>query len=141
MNESKTPRIGLRRSGAVLAGLAVVVVLSTAVDAVLHAAGVFPPMGKPMTTGLWGLAVAYRFAFTLLGGWTASRLDPERSMRAAWILTGLGIVLGLLGVAVSMSKPELGPAWYAWAVAFSGPPASWLGGKFCNLQDMKKELP
>ena len=129
MNPYNQTETGVRRTAAVLAGLAVVVILSSVTDGVMHACGVFPAMGQPMTTGLWVLAVSYRFAFTLLGGWVAGRLDPGRTMRAVWILTGLGVALGLLGVGVSLSHPELGPAWYAWAVALNGPPASWLGGR------------
>lgn len=118
----------LLRAGAVLAGLATVILLSTATDLVMHATSVFPAMGQPMATQLWWLAVAYRFAFTLLGGGVAARLDPGKSMRAVWIVTALGALLGLMGVGVALSKPELGPLWYAIAVALSGPPASYLGG-------------
>ncbi len=121
--------IGLRRAGAVLAGLVTVIVTSSVADAVMHGKGIFPPMGQPMAPGLWWLAVTYRMVFTVLGGWIASRLDPEHGMRAAWILTGLGCVLGLAGVGVALTHPEMGPQWYAWAVAVTGPPASWLGGK------------
>jgi hypothetical protein len=118
----------LSRAGAVAAGLVTVVSLSTAVDAVLHGTGVFPPMGQAMSAGLWCLAISYRAVFTLLGGWIAGRLDPAKSMKAPLILTGLGAVLGLLGVGVAYSKPEMGPLWYAWGVALTGPPCSWLGG-------------
>jgi hypothetical protein len=120
----------LARVRAVVAGLVTVVILSTVVDIALHASGVFPPMGQPMPAGLWCLAIGYRAAFTVLGGWIAGRLDPARSMKAPIILTGLGAVLGLMGVGVAYSKPEMGPAWYAWGVAISGPPCSYLGGLF-----------
>ncbi len=131
--------VGLRRAGAVLGGLVTVVVLSTATDAVLHALGVFPAMGRPMSAALWWTAIGYRAGFTLLGGWVAARLDPRAPMRAAWILTGVGTVLGLAGVAVAMSQPGLGPLWYAWAVALTGPPASWLGGRLRVAQATRKE--
>jgi hypothetical protein len=127
---SSNERTGLRRAGAVFAGLMAVIVLSTVVDLILHSTGVFPAMGQPMSTGLWCLAIGYRFAFTLLGGWIAAQLDPHGSMRAVWILTGLGCVLGLMGVGVALSKPQMGPLWYAWGVALTGPPASWLGGRW-----------
>lgn len=137
MNENPKPR--LRRAGAVVAGLAAVIILSSALDAVMHATGIFPAMGQPMPDSLWWLAIGYRFAFTLLGGWIASRLDPTQSMRSTWILTGIGCVLGLMGVGVAMSKPDLGPAWYAWGVALTGPPASWLGGGFYFRNLERKE--
>jgi hypothetical protein len=120
----------LRSAGAVLAGLVTVVVLSTATDAVLHATGVFPPMGRPMAGGLWVLATAYRFVFTFLGGWVTARLAPEPRMRAVWILTGIGAALGLVGVLSTLGAgPELGPLWYPVAVAVTGPIASWWGGR------------
>jgi len=128
MTQKSPPKFSLRRVGAVLLALFTVVALSSALDAVMHGTGVFPAMGRPMPPSLWLLAVSYRFAFTLLGGWIAARLDPARGMRAVWILTGLGIAFGLMGVGANLAKPELGPLWYAWAVALTGPPASWLGG-------------
>ncbi|MEO7424755.1 MAG: hypothetical protein ABI036_06175 [Fibrobacteria bacterium] len=122
---------------AVLAGLITVIFLSTVTDIIMHSTGVFPPMGQPMAAALWVLAVAYRFVFTFLGGWISARLDPRRGMKAVRILTGLGCLLGLAGVGMAMSKPEMGPAWYAWGVALTGPLASWLGGVFFN-RNMKQ---
>lgn len=118
----------LARTRAVVSGLLSVVFLSTLVDIVLHKTGVFPPMGQPMGSELWWLAIGYRALFTVLGGWIAGRLDPARSMKAPLILTALGAVLGLLGIGVAYGKPEMGPAWYAWGVAISGPPCSYFGG-------------
>lgn len=129
MNDAaKGPGAG-RVALAVLGGLVTVIVLSTAVDAVLHATHVFPAEGQAMSTGMWWLAIGYRAVFTLAGGWVAARLLPSAPMRAAGILTAIGTVLGLVGVAVSMGKPEMGPAWYAWGVALTGPPCSWWGGR------------
>ena len=128
MNELETKNPALRRTGAVFAGLLCVVVLSTGVDAVMHAAGVFPAVGQPMRTERWWLAIGYRAVFTVLGGWVSARADPSGSMRAVAILTGVGCILGLVGVGVAVNNPALGPAWYAWGVALTGPPCSWLGG-------------
>jgi hypothetical protein len=118
-----------RIAGAVFAGLLAVVVLSTATDAVLHATHVFPREGLAMSATLWWLAIAYRAVFTALGGWIAARLTPAAPMRAVWILAGIGTVLGLMGVAVAMNQPQMGPAWYAWGVAITGPLFTWLGGR------------
>jgi hypothetical protein len=122
----------LKRTLAVLAGLVACVAGPVITDQVLHATGFFPREGAQVTAGLWCLAVGYRFAFTLLGGWLAGRLDPAKSMKAAWIVTGIGVFGGLSGVGVAYSHPEMGPAWYAWAVALTGPPAAWLGGKLAT---------
>jgi hypothetical protein len=45
----------------------VVAVLSTAMDAVMHATSVFPPMGEPMSDSRFLLATAYRVVFAVLG--------------------------------------------------------------------------
>src|SRR6476620_3762910 len=52
---------------AVFAGFLVVVVLSTGTDAVMHATGVFPPFGEPMSDGRFLLATAYRIVYAILG--------------------------------------------------------------------------
>ncbi|MEQ1832723.1 MAG: hypothetical protein ABL977_06670 [Candidatus Eisenbacteria bacterium] len=128
MGDSKPRASAGRVALAVFTGLVTVVVLSTAVDGVLHATQVFPGIGQPMATSLWWLAIAYRAVFTVAGGWVAGRLAPLPPMRAAGILTALGTLLGLAGLALARAKPELGPEWYAWAIALTGPPCSWLGG-------------
>lgn len=129
----------MKRTLAVIAGLITVIVLSTLTDMILHSTGVFPAMGQPMSAALWLLAIAYRFAFTFAGGWLSAKLDPERGMKAVWILSGIGFLLGLVGVAIAMGKPEMGPAWYAWGVALTGPFASWFGGKFFNRKPKSSE--
>lgn len=126
MNNLQSPK--LRRAGAVIAGLLTTIIVTTIVDIGMHATGVFPPMGQPMSSSLWWLAIAYRAVITVGGGWVTAKLDPSEPMRAVAIGTGIGSVLGLVGVGVALSKPEMGPAWYAWGVALTGPPACWLGG-------------
>ena len=129
MNDPRRSRSWPRRTVAVLAGLVTVVALSVTTDAVMHAAGVFPSTGTLTAAWAWGVAIGYRFAFSMLGGWVAARLDPAKPTLAAGILATLGLVLGLLGVAVSIGHPEMGPSWYAWGVALTGPPATWIGGR------------
>jgi hypothetical protein len=129
----------MKRTLAVIAGLITVIVLSTLTDMIMHATGVFPALGQAMSTSLWLLAIAYRFAFTFAGGWLSAKLDPQRGMKAVWILTGIGLLLGLVGVGIAMGKPEMGPVWYAWGVALTGPLASWLGGIFFNRKPIASE--
>lgn len=122
------PRRWLASSGAVLAGLVVVIVLSTAADMVMHATGVFPPSGEPMTDPVQHLlALAYRGLFTVVGGWVTARLAPSAPGKHVLVLAGAGLMLGGLGVAVSLTS-DLGPAWYAIAVAVTGPLCTLLGG-------------
>lgn len=117
----------LRSAGAVLAGIGVIVVLSLAADSLLHALGVYPPWGEPMhELGLNALALAYRAAFTVLGGYLTARLAPHAPVGHALALGFIGLVLGGLGAAAAW---EMSPAWYLILVALSGPPCAWAGGR------------
>ena len=111
--------------GAVLAGLVTAALLSTAADAALHAAGIFPE-GPNMSNGLYALATAYRVLFQTLGGWITARLSPVRPMKHVWILAGIGQALSLLGIiAWSMIG---GPLWYPLALVVTAIPSVWVGG-------------
>jgi hypothetical protein len=88
----------LASAGAVAAGFLVTAVASTAADAVMHDAGLFPSSPRVMSDPLFALASAYRALFTVAGGYATARLAPDRPMRHVWILAGIGLVTGLAGV-------------------------------------------
>jgi hypothetical protein len=118
----------LRSIGAVIAGFAVVVVLSTATDAVLHAAKVYPPESEGLHDPLLNLlALAYRCVFTLAGGWVTARLAPSAPVGHAIVLGFLGMVAGTAGVIATWNL-GLGPHWYPIALAATGLPLCWAGG-------------
>jgi hypothetical protein len=121
----------LRRVGALFAGLLVVAVLSTAADALLHAAGVYPPVGQPMSDALFLLATAYRLAFGTLGSLVAARLAPVRPMWHAVALGAVGTVLALAGL-VATWDTALGPLWYPVTLVVTALPCGWLGGRLAG---------
>ncbi len=116
----------LRSVGAVLAGLLVIVVLSTAADAVLHAAGVYPPYPRRMADELFVLATAYRVAFGIAGCYVTARLAPGRPLAHALALGAVGTVLSTAG-AVAMW--DYGPAWYSLAIIAISLPCAWAGAR------------
>ena len=127
-SEAPPRRLG-RSVLALVAGFVVVVVLSLAVDEVLHILRVYPPWGEPMNDpGLNLLAMAYRAVITVLGGYVTARLAPYAPMRHAAIGAGIGLALGTLGVIGAMSVGGLGPLWYPIGVAVTGPLCNLLGG-------------
>jgi hypothetical protein len=129
MTPPEPPR-ALRRVGALFAGLLVVVVLSTAADALLHATGVYPPAGQPMSDALFLLATAYRLVFGTLGSLVAARTAPVRPMWHAVALGALGTVLALAGLLATWNAgPSLGPRWYPVALVLTALPCGWLGGQ------------
>lgn len=116
----------LRSIGAVLAGFATVVILSIATDEIMHATGIIPrgAMWNP-----WHnlLALAYRCAATVAGGWVTARLAPRNPIRHAVILGFIGTAAGIAGVMATWDM-GLGPRWYPIAVAVTGFPCCLLGG-------------
>ena len=121
----------LRSVGAVAAGLVGIFAVTTGVDAVMHATGVFPradgrPSSVPMSHGLFAFAFAYRFFIDVAGSWLTARLAPRRPMFHALVLGAIGLVLSIAG-AVAMWDPRR--AWYPLALAASALPCAWLGGR------------
>jgi peptidoglycan/LPS O-acetylase OafA/YrhL len=126
----------LASAGAVAAGFLLTAVASTAADAVMHAAGIFPSSPRTMSDPLFALASAYRALFTVVGGYATARLSPDRPMRHAWILAGIGFVAGLAGVAAYyvIGGAELGPAWYAISIPIEAIPCVWLGARLATTR-------
>ncbi len=119
----------LKSIGAVVAGFAVVVVLSTVTDLILEKVGIMPMSIPLVETGPLLLALAYRTVYTILGGFVTAKLAPQNGMKHAIILGSIGTVVGILG-AIAMA--DLGAPWYAWAVALEGLPCVWIGAKLAR---------
>ena len=118
---------------AVVAGFVVVVVLSTATDAVLHKAGVFPAVGERMSDGLFVLATAYRTLYGILGSYTTARFAPNKPMKHALIGAAIGTVVATIG-AIATWNMNLGPHWYPIALILTAFPTAWVGAKLRLLQ-------
>lgn len=117
----------LRSVGAVAAGLTAIFAVTTAVDVVLHATGVFPPLSAPpMSHALFLLAFVYRVVIDVAGSWLAARLAPRRPMRHA---LGLGAIGTVLSIAGAVAMWDASRAWYPLALAVSALPCAWLGGR------------
>jgi hypothetical protein len=117
----------LRRVGAVLAGLVAIFAVTSVTDAVMHAIGLFPPLGAPpMSSALFLFAFAYRFVFDVAGSYLTARLAPDRPMRHALVLGAIGLGLSIAG---AIALWDAGPAWYPLALAASALPCAWLGAR------------
>jgi len=114
--------------GAIVAGVLVIIIVTTLVDIVLHLTGVFPPMSQPINDALALLATSYRIVISVGGAWLTARLAPNRPMRHAMILGVVGTALGPAGVAATWNL-GLGPRWYPISIAVLAIPQCWLGGK------------
>jgi peptidoglycan/LPS O-acetylase OafA/YrhL len=100
----------------------------------MHATGFFPISPRSMPDPLFALASAYRALFTVIGGYTTARVAPNRPMRHAWILAGIGLAAGLAGVVAyyTMGGAELGPAWYAISIPVEAIPCVLLGARLAR---------
>lgn len=133
MNETHPRRRVLRSTGAVLAGFFATFILSIATDLVLHAAGIFPPWGQPMSNTLFVLATVYRTIYTISGGYITARLAPNRPMGHALMLGIVGLFAAIAGTVATWDKgPEFGPKWYPLALVVLAIPCVWFGGKLAR---------
>ena len=116
---------------AVAVGFTVTAIASIAADAAMEAAGVFPRTPQVMPDPLFAVAAAYRAIFTVVGGYVTARLAPDRPMRHAWLLAGIGLAAGLASLIAYYGdgRAELGPAWYAISIPVEAIPCVWLGGR------------
>src|SRR4051812_12576817 len=127
---TETPRRLGRSIIALLAGFFTVVILSMGTDAVLHATGVFPPLGQRMSDALFLLATAYRLVYSVLGSYIMARLAPDRPMQHALVGGAIGLFLSTVGAVVTWNHvPSLGPHWYSLPLVVPALPCAWLGGK------------
>ena len=122
---------------AVVAGVLVIIVVTTVIDIALHAAGVFPRMDKPINDALALLPTSYRILISVGGAWLTARLAPDRPMKHVLILGYVGTVLGLVGVVATWNL-GLGPRWYPSLLAALSIPQCWVGGKIYEMQLRKR---
>ena len=133
MSEMHHLRRVLRRIGAVLAGLLAVIILSIGTDMALHATGVFPPWGQPMSDALFLLATAYRTVHGVAGSYITARLAPDRPMQHALAGGVVGLALSIAGAVVTWNR-GLGPHWYPLALVATAMPCAWVGGRLRLMQ-------
>ena len=113
----------LRSVGAVVAGVGANL-LAIPIDVALMAAGLFSASDTNTGEAQYLLALAYRSAFAVLGGWVTARLSPSSPRTHALVLGGLGVLLASAGAAAQW---HLGHHWYPLSLVAVSLPAS-LGG-------------
>ena len=122
---------------AVVAGVLVIIIVTTLVDIVLHTVGVFRPIEEPINDALALLATSYRIVIGVGGAWLTARLAPVKPMKHAMILGFVGVVLGLVGVVATWNK-GLGPRWYPISLAVLAIPQCWAGGRIYEMRSSKR---
>lgn len=112
----------------IIVGIIAITILSTGTDAILEAAGFFPPPGQPFfDTKLLLIATVYRVIYQVAGCYLASMIAKDRAKTAVWILGSFGAIMWLLGTFVFM--PGMGPIWYGIVGAALSIPSALIGEK------------
>jgi len=128
----------VRRSTlAVAAGFVLALFLSRSVDVLLERTGVFPTVAQQQAEGfdvLWMnvVALCYRMAFGVLGGYVTAAIAPNRPARHVHILGLIATaVAAIANVAVAMTPATANvlPAWFSVALVLMAYPTAWLGGR------------
>lgn len=117
----------LKSIRAVIAGFALLVILSIMMDSILEKIGVMKT--EPFNENpLWLIAIIilYRTIFNTLGCYLTARLAPNKPMKHAIILGIIGVVLTIVGLIAMWDIP---PRWYPISLIVLTLPAAWLGGK------------
>lgn len=92
----------------------VIVALSIVTDLVFESAGIFSPVNQPELFTSWMAAIAllYRFAYGVLGGYITARLAPSNPQKHVMVLAGIGTVMGILGAVANWKLVSPGTEWY-----------------------------
>jgi len=137
MNAQSAPQVAPRRIGrsilAVLAGIVVGVVLSTATDFGLHAIGLAPSIKDGWPNRLLALATAYRSIYGILASYVIARLAPNRPTGHSLVAGTLGVIVSAVG-AVATWSTTVGQHWYPLALALTALPTAWIGAKLWLMQ-------
>jgi hypothetical protein len=118
----------LKNAGAILAGIIVIVILSTGTDALLAKVGVFTSLNSnEFESWMLTLALVYRIAYTLVAGYVTAAFSSTHPMRNVTVLGIIGIVASIAGTIIGW---KLSSHWYPIALVITAFPGTWLGGKF-----------
>ena len=128
----------VRRSTlAVAAGFVLALFLSRSVDVLLERTGVFPTVAQQQADGfgvLWMnvVALCYRMAFGVLGGYVTAAIAPNRPARHVHILGLIATAVAAIAnvaVARTPATATVLPAWFSVALVLIAYPTAWLGGR------------
>jgi len=137
MNGEQARSSKWRSVWAVLAGFIVIVITSSAMDAVMHVTGIFPPVGQAMSDALFAWATVYRIIFSIIGCYVTARLAPNRPLSHALWLGYLGVVVSAVATVVTWNKgPAFGPHWYPIALVLVAIPCAWIGSKIYEKRQL-----
>lgn len=120
----------LKDIGAVIVGFLTVVVLSVGADMVLESLGIMPLADHPELYSSMHLVIAlvYRSAFTIIGGYVTALMSATKPMRNVIILAVVGTIFGAIGTFSNWDKAQATGTWYPIVLLLISPFCVWFGG-------------
>jgi hypothetical protein len=141
MNTQPASQVSSRRIGrsalALLTGIVIGIVLSTATDFGLHAIGLTPSPKDRWPNNLLVLATMYRAVYGIFASYVIARLAPNRPMGHALVAGTLGMIVSILG-AIAAWSTTAGQHWYPVALALTAIPTAWIGAKLWLMQSSRR---
>lgn len=141
MNTQPASQVSSRRIGrsalALLTGIVIGIVLSTATDFGLHAIGLTPSPKDRWPNNLLVLATMYRAVYGIFASYVIARLAPNRPMGHALAAGTLGMIVSILG-AIAAWSTTAGQHWYPVALALTAIPTAWIGAKLWLMQSSRR---
>ncbi|HEX7892568.1 MAG TPA: hypothetical protein VF447_00160 [Terriglobales bacterium] len=141
MNTQPASQVSSRRIGrsalALLTGIVIGIVLSTATDFGLHAIGLTPSPKDRWPNNLLVLATMYRAVYGIFASYVIARLAPNRPMGHALVAGTLGMIVSILG-AIAAWSTTAGQHWYPVALALTSLPTAWMGAKLWLMQSSRR---
>lgn len=141
MNTQPASQVSSRRIGrsalALLTGIVIGIVLSTATDFGLHAIGLTPSPKDRWPNNLLVLATMYRAVYGIFASYVIARLAPNRPMGHALVAGTLGMIVSILG-AIAAWSTTAGQHWYPVALALTAIPTAWMGAKLWLMQSSRR---
>ncbi len=120
----------------IVAGLLTASVFSIITHEVLHLAGIFPPLRKPMfDTRLLIMSLIYHSLFAIAGAYVTAMIAREKAKKAVFILGSKEAIMWLLGTILLWKHS---PVWFNITKAVIGIPLAILGGKIYEWHKLKK---
>ena len=132
----------LKNIASVAVGFISTLILTIGMDTLLENTGVFPPVEEQLRVGfniLWMniVAIIYRIAFSIIGGYLTAKLSANRPMRNVIILGFAGTIFAIAGNIVGSQIPEMAnvlPLWFSIALVLIVYPSVWTGGKLAKIK-------
>lgn len=110
----------------VVAGIATSMILSLATHEVLHLAGFFPPLNKPLfVTKLVVIELIFHSFYALIGACITAKYAQDKARKAVFFLGTKEAIMWLVGTLLLWHHS---PPWYNLSKAVLGVPLALLGG-------------